>query len=393
MQDKSTEILGQPKYGQETIPSRKILILTTAYLPQVGGSELAIKNITERLPEFKFDLITSRFSPDVPSHEKIGNVDVYRVGNSLSRLSFLLPKNFLPVAVFLKARQLIARQGQYDLVHAYQASQAAGGGWLLKWAYPKIPFMLTVQEGKFLAGQSMLTRFFRYLILKKTDQATAISNYLAKYIVSQNKNVPVAIIPNGVDIDKFKASSINSKDNKTIITVSRLVEKNAVKDLIDAIAIVAKKIPDINLLIIGDGYQKNDLMKQVQILGLGENVKFLGEISNDLLPQYLAKASVFVRPSLSEGLGISFLEAMAMGVPVVATPVGGIVDFLEDGRTGLFCKVGDAQDIAEKIMTLINNEMLRQNIISRAREIILERYTWPSIAEKFRNLYETTAKN
>src|SRR5450830_1923431 len=109
----------------------RILILTTAYLPQVGGSELAIKNITDRLPEFNFDLITSRFSSNVPSFEKIGNVNVYRIGNSLSRFSFFLPKNFLPIAVFFKARQLITRQGAYDLVHAYQASQAAGGGWLL----------------------------------------------------------------------------------------------------------------------------------------------------------------------------------------------------------------------------------------------------------------------
>ncbi|MDP4001714.1 MAG: hypothetical protein Q8P69_01565, partial [bacterium] len=81
------------------IKSKRILILTTAYLPQVGGSELAIKNITDRLPEFDFDLITSRFSSNVPLYEKIGNVNVYRVGNFLSRFSFLLPKNFLPIAV------------------------------------------------------------------------------------------------------------------------------------------------------------------------------------------------------------------------------------------------------------------------------------------------------
>ncbi len=144
--------------------SRRILILTTAYLPQVGGSELAIKHVTDRLPEFEFDLITSKFSSAVPSHERIGNVNVYRVGNSLSRLSFLLPKNFLPIAVFFKARALISEHGQYRLVHAYQASQAAGGGWLLKWAYPRMPFAVSIQEGKVLQGQSPLTKLFRHLI-------------------------------------------------------------------------------------------------------------------------------------------------------------------------------------------------------------------------------------
>lgn len=373
--------------------SRRILILTTAYLPQVGGSELAIKNITERLPEFEFDLITSRFSPDVPASEKIGNVNVYRVGNSLSRLSFLLPKNFLPIAIFAKARQLMAQQGAYGLIHAYQASQAAGGGWLLKWIYPRIPFVVTVQEGKVLASQSALTRFFRYLIFKKMDAATAISAYLAAYITSQNKNLPVEIIPNGVDAEKFKSDTMDPRDTKTLITSSRLVEKNAIGDLIDAFALVSEKVPDAKLIIIGDGDQRSILEEKIQTLGLDNKVTFLGEISHDLLPQHLARATVFVRPSRSEGLGTAFLEAMAVGIPVVGTPVGGIVDFLEDGQTGLLCKVGDAQDIAEKLITLLSNEELRQSISVHAKELIRDRYTWQGIAESFRNFYGTFAKN
>jgi glycosyltransferase involved in cell wall biosynthesis len=378
-------------YMQEN--SRRILILTTAYLPQVGGSELAIKNITERLPEFEFDLITSRFSPDVPASEKIGNVNVYRVGNSLSRLSFLLPKNFLPIAIFAKARQLMAQQGAYGLIHAYQASQAAGGGWLLKWIYPRIPFVVTVQEGKVLASQSALTRFFRYLIFKKMDAATAISAYLAAYITSQNKNLPVEIIPNGVDAEKFKSDTMDPRDTKTLITSSRLVEKNAIGDLIDAFALVSEKVPDAKLIIIGDGDQRSILEEKIQTLGLDNKVTFLGEISHDLLPQHLARATVFVRPSRSEGLGTAFLEAMAVGIPVVGTPVGGIVDFLEDGQTGLLCKVGDAQDIAEKLITLLSNEELRQSISVHAKELIRDRYTWQGIAESFRNFYGTFAKN
>jgi len=337
------------------IKSRRILILTTAYLPQVGGSELAIKNITDRLLEFDFDLITSRFSSDVPLCEKIGNVNVYRVGNFLSRFSFLLPKNFLPIAVFFKARRLIAQHGPYDLVHAYQASQAAGGGWLLKWMYPQIPFLVTVQEGKILTSQSVLTRFFRYFIFKKADHATVISNYLAKYVASQNKNLPVTIIPNGVDLNKFTVSSLQFPDKeKRIITISRLVEKNGVEDLINAMSIVTKKIPDANLVIIGDGPLDKGLRFKAKDLKLENNIKFLGEIPNDLLPKYLDESTVFVRPSLSEGLGISFLEAMAAGVPIIGTPVGGIVDFLEDGETGLFCKVKDAQDIGEKYYQIKN---------------------------------------
>ena len=372
----------------------RILILTTAYLPQVGGSELAIKNITDRLPEFKFDLITSRFSSDVPANEKIGNVNVYRVGNSLSRFSFLLPKNFLPIAIFLKARKLISQHGSYDFMHAYQASQAAGGGWLLKWFYPQIPLLVTVQEGKVLTSQSWLTRFFRYLIFRKADLATVISNYLARYVASQNKNLPVALIPNGVDLNQFPVSSFQFPNKeKTVITVSRLVEKNGVKDLIGAMAIVTKTIKNVNLLIIGDGPLKEGLKSKVKSLRLEDNIEFLGEISNNQLPQYLNKAIVFVRPSLSEGLGTAFLEAMASGVAIIGTPIGGIPDFLKDRETGLFCEPENPQSIADKIVEVIENQDLKNKLIKNARELVEEKYNWDNIALKFRNIYETITKN
>lgn len=372
---------------KSTVP-RRILILTTAYLPQVGGSELAIKNITDRLPEFNFDLITSRFSSDVPSSEKINNVNVYRVGNSLSRLSFLLPKNFLPITVFLKARKLISQHGPYDLIHAYQASQAAGGGWLLKWFYPQIPFFVTVQEGKVLTGQSWLTRFFRHLIFKKADQITTISDYLAKYVQSQNRNVPIIIIPNGVNLNEFNIHNLEIRNEKTIITVSRLVEKNGIKYLIEAMAIVVKKINDVKLFIIGDGEQKEELVIKRKFLHLENNVEFLGEIPNDSLSGYLMKASVFVRPSLSEGLGTAFLEAMASGVVIIGTPVGGIPDFLKNGETGLFCDPKNPKDIADKIIEIIEDKELRQKLIINARKLVEEKYNWDNIAQEFKKIYD-----
>lgn len=371
---------------QKSTPTR-VLILTTAYLPQVGGSELAIKNITDRLPEIFFDLITSRPSKNILEFEKIGNVNVYRVGNSFGLFSFLLPKNFLPLAVFFKAHQLIQKNGPYKTIHAYQASQAAGGGWLLKWRYPKIPFMVTVQEGKVLNKQSLLTRIFRYFILRKADSVTVISNYLAQYVRSQNPKVPVVTIPNGVDLNKFRPND-NHVYSKTIITSSRLVEKNGVGDLIEAMAMVCEKIPDAKLKIIGDGPLRENYKFKIINLKLKDRVELLGEVSPDEIPQYLANADVFVRPSLSEGLGTAFLEAMASGLPIVATSVGGIPDFLKDGETGLFCKVRNPDDIASKIIKLLEDGDLRNRLIHNGRKLVEEKYDWNKIAEQFRELYE-----
>ena len=368
-----------------------VLILSTAYLPQIGGSELAVKNITDRLPDIQFDLITLRSSKNFPACEKIGNVNIYRVGDRIGFFSFLLPKNFFPISVFLKARQLILKNGRYDIIHAYQASQAAGGGWLLKWIYPKTPFLLTVQEGKDLNRQQWLLRFFRYFIFKKADAVTVISNYLAQYVRSQNSKASISVIPNGVDVAKFKPEG--EHNSKTIITSSRLVEKNGIGDLVDAIAIIKKESPDIKLLIVGSGKQAKELKTKSSLLGLENNIEFMGEVSNDLLPQYLVKASIFVRPSLSEGLGMAFLEAMAAGLPIVATPVGGIPDFLKDGETGLFCKVGDPEDIAAKINRILSDDNLRNRLILNGRRLVEEKYTWGKIADQFKNLYNSLPHN
>mgnify|MGYP001559716958 CR=1 FL=1 len=375
------------------------MILTTAYLPQVGGSELAIKNITDRLPGIYFDLITSRFSKNLPEYEKMGSVNVYRVGNSLSTFSFLLPKNFFPIAVFFKACQLIRQHGLYDIIHAYQASQAAGGGWLLKWKYPGMPFLMTIQEGKVLNRQSWLMRFFRYLIFRKADAVTVISNYLAQYVKSQNSKVPISIIPNGVDLKKFlvslprrQASGFrfpvkDKKENTIIITVSRLVEKNGVGDLIDAMAMVSNEIPNARLRIIGEGPLKESLKLKVKSLKLDNNVELLGEVPYEKIPEILAKADVFVRPSLSEGLGTAFLEAMAAGLPIIGTPVGGIPDFLKDEETGLFCKVSDPKDLADKIARILNDEKLREKIVNNAKALVAEKYDWNIIASEFAKIY------
>lgn len=375
---------------EKSTPMR-VLILTTAYLPQVGGSELAIKNITDRLPGIYFDLITSRPSKKLPEYEKMGNVNVYRVGNLFGLLSFLLPKNFLPIAVFFKACQLMSKNGPYKIIHAYQASQAAGGGWLLKWKYPHVPFMVTVQEGKDLNRQSLLMKFFRYFIFRKADLVTVISNYLGKYVRSQNPRVPIEIIPNGVDLKKFTVYGlqfpIKDKKENTIITVSRLVEKNGTGYLIEAMVIVRNEIPDVKLMILGSGPLEKVLKLKTKALNLENNIEFLGEISNDQLPQSLARAVVFVRSSLSEGLGTAFLEAMAAGLPIIGTPVGGIPDFLKDGETGLFCKVGNPIDLAEKIIRIFKDEQLRNKITTNAKALVAEKYNWDIIAEKFREVY------
>lgn len=117
------------------------------------------------------------------------------------------------------------------------------------------------------------------------------------------------------------------------MTASRLVKKNGVKDIVEALVFLPKQY---KLVVAGQGKLEKSLKSKVTNLKLEDRVIFVGFISHELLPLYLKASDIFVRPSLSEGLGNSFLEAMAAGIPVVGTPVGGIPDFLTDRETGIF---------------------------------------------------------
>lgn len=378
----------------------KILILSTAYLPHIGGSELAIKNITDRINDFEFHLITARLDKNLPKQETIGNISVFRVGGSLGSLRLLLPKNLLPLTIFLKARSLL-KKNDYKLVHAFQASGAAGAGWLLKIFYPHLKFIITMQEGKDLEGQGVLINFFRKLIIKKADSAIAISQYLKSYIKTIKKDLPVAVIPNGVDLENFSKqfsygeltnleNELSIKpDDKVVISVSRLVLKNGLDFLIEAVAVLNKNFSgqDYKLILVGDGGERKKLEDLSQKLNIMDKVIFAGSVSHDRLPIYLKISDVFVKPSRSEGLGSAFLEAMATGIPIIGTKVGGIPDFLEDRKTGLFC-LTDPVDLASKINIILENDVLKKEIIKNARLLTEEKYDWKKIAEQYRETFK-----
>lgn len=388
---------------------RRILIFSTAYLPHIGGAEVAVKEITERIGDFQFDLITARMDRKIPSTEKMGNINVYRVGFGFKTLD----KFILPFLGCLKAAGL-HKEGPYAITWSIMASQASIAAAFFKNKFPAVKLLLTLQEGdeeehlkRYAFGSGFLYRVFirpwHLLVFKRADYISAISNYLRQRALLYGIKAPVEIVPNGVDIKKFQAPISNFQKNeikqklgikegeKVIITASRLVEKNAVADIIDAMRYLQKSV---KLLILGAGPLDKNLKLKTQDLKLQDRVIFFGKYDNDTLPSYLAISDVFVRPSLSEGQGISFLEAMAAGVPIIGTPVGGIPDFLKDPSTssgqatGLFCEIRNPKSIAEKGETLLENNELHQKIIANAKKLVREEYNWDRIVVRMRNIFD-----
>ncbi len=380
----------------------RILIFSTAYMPWVGGAEIAIKEITDRLPGITFDMVTANLNGEEAPVEKMGNVTVYRLGKGM-RGKFLLP-----FSGFFMARKL-HRQHRYDIAWSVMASQASIAAAFFRMFTRGVKLILTLQEGdeedhlkRYVNGNEVLYRFFirpwHRLVFKKADLATAISTYLKKRAEGNGVKSPVVVVPNGVDLSRFlkkyaedelwtvKTMLGKTSDEKYIITTSRLVIKNAVEDIILALT----RVPSyVKLLVLGVGDEYARLQSIVREKHLSDRVMFLGHVGHSEIPKYLQISDVFVRPSLSEGMGNSFIEAMAAGVPVVATPVGGIVDFLHDGETGLFAKVHDPKSVAAQVRRLLEDSALRTHVVSKARDMVVARYDWNIIAEEMRVVFES----
>ncbi|HRY31029.1 MAG TPA: glycosyltransferase family 4 protein [Candidatus Paceibacterota bacterium] len=386
---------------------KKVLILSIAYFPKfVGGAEVALKEITDRLGDkYEFDMVTLRFDKNLASSEKLGSVNIFRVGLSAKGatpgelpLVVKLAKILAPFSIFWRAWKL-HRKNKYDLIWSMMANQAGFAGMFLKMISKKTPLVLSVQEGN---SPESIERKVRYIlpmyrkIFSSADVVQPISNFLAGFAQKMGGS-KIVVVPNGVDVEKFslakseKSPQILSElgvsgSEKIIITASRLVNKNGIEDLIRSLVFLPT---NVKLLILGAGPLEDNLKRVTENLGLFERVIFKGQVTHDDLVQYFAVADIFCRPSLSEGLGNVFLEAMASKLPVAATPVGGIVDIVVDRKTGLLAQPGDPRDLASKIDILLNDEKLRLDLVKNGFEMVSKKYDWNIIAQKMDEIFNS----
>lgn len=161
-----------------------------------------------------------------------------------------------------------------------------------------------------------------------------------------------------------------------LIFVGRLVEQKGVGDLIRAVALAADDLPDVSLMVLGEGQDRAHFEALTASLNLAERVSFLGWVDHDVVPDYLAAADIFVGPSKgAEGQGLTFIEAMQAGTPVVATPCGGIVDAVRHEETGLLVDAGAPERIAEAVRRLLSDPALAARLVRNGGDLVAREFT------------------
>jgi glycosyltransferase involved in cell wall biosynthesis len=392
---------------------KRILVFSLAYYPTfVGGAEVAIKEITDRNKDIEFHMITLRFDSTQPAEERIGNVIVHRVGFGKKgataaqtyRAAFYISKIlFVPLAA-LKARAL-HRKIRFDGMWAMM-SYMLFPLVLLRWTGVRIPYALTLQEGDpfehmferwYIGPFASLLRFG----FRKATVVQAISTFLAKWAVHFGHKKPIEVIPNAADVAHFSHRcsdaaldtvhiGLNRKEGDVwLISTSRLVHKNAIDDVIRALKFLPAHVHFANLGL-GPDYENLEALAQKE--GVSDRVHLLPHVSHDVMPSYLQACDIFIRPSRSEGMGISFIEAMAAGLPVIATQEGGIADFLFDEKrnpdkptTGWAVDKNAPEQIAAAVKDIIARPEKVKEVVATAKKMVMEKYDWNLIARDMRN--------
>ena len=264
-----------------------------------------------------------------------------------------------------------------------------------------IPIIATVHRAE-VDVVTNPTYFFRKHALARFARIIAVSNHTKSLAVKAGvKDSKINVIYNSCD-EKFflytkDKESLRKKHNflsndKLILFVGNLIKRKGVALLIESLKLVRRNVPNFISVIVGQGEELQNLKTLVDKYDLSDHVKFYGRVTKKELSELNTIADVFVLPSTSEGHSVALLEAMASGLPIVASDIEGNRESVEDGVTGLLFKNGNAESLAEKLITILTNQDLRQTFSINSSEIYLKKFSTKSQIDNYLKLYNSLIK-
>jgi glycosyltransferase involved in cell wall biosynthesis len=232
-----------------------------------------------------------------------------------------------------------------------------------------------------MIGEEHKTTLFD-VCLKAVDYLVTGNRTMAEYY-HKTFNVPnekIRIMPNWVNLQRFDAKRFikeEAREKKVVLFVHWLSERKGAQHL----AQIAEDV-DAVFIVVGDGPYREKLEAEIKEKNLGERMKLVGEVPNTKIPEYFAAADVFIMPSMEEGFPRVLLEAMAMGVPFVASDVGGVRDILTEQQQKFVVPAGDVGCFTEKLKKLLQDGALRKDLKAEGEKKVLE-YSKEKVVKRF----------
>ena len=373
----------------------KVLFITNDFGPRAGGIETFIIGLIERRAFASTIVYTSaqENSQEYDANwEKKFGVKVVRDSSKIllptpkvaRRISKLVKTENIKTVAFGAAAPLgllahsIKRAGIVRIVALTHGHEV--------WWARVFPFNLLMRRiGRGVDSLTYLGEYTHQMISRALDQRAKLAM--------------VKIAP-GIDTQHFRPrnsedlrKSLNLAEKKVIVCVARLVHRKGQDRLIEAMPQILRSVPNAHLLIVGEGPYRQHLVKRVSQLKIEDAVTFVGRIGYEQLPEYICVGDLFAMPSRSrfwglevEGLGISYLEASACGLPVIAGSSGGAPDAVDEGKSGVVVSGIDNDAIAKAVVKLLNDPETSKTMGHYGRNWVVEKWRWEIWSEAFEQL-------
>lgn len=367
----------------------RVLLLNYEYPPLGGGAATATMNLLKEYSNrigIDVTLVTSSVGgyheEQIGENIKICFLDINKKGDLHNQSLKDLLKYSLQCS-----KWLAKNKNDYDLIHAFFGvpcgflAMLTGKPYIVSLRGSDVPFY----SEKFKKLDKFVFQYLDKIIWKKAKYVIANSEGLRDLAYKTYNKKKIDVIYNGVDIDKYYPSK-KFPQKFIVVSTSRLIERKGLDYLIKAFKDFSRQKEDSELRFYGDGAQANELKQLTENEKIARKVHFYGDTSREKLQEELRKSSVFVLPSLNEGMSNALLEAMASGLPVIATDVGGTKE-LVNGDNGFVIRQKNVKDIQDALEKLYLDNKLRVNMGRRSREKA-EKMSWKNMADSYLSLYK-----
>jgi glycosyltransferase involved in cell wall biosynthesis len=261
------------------------------------------------------------------------------------------------------------------------------------------PALLFTEHGRHQPDYPRRKRMlFNRLFLERRDRVVAVGEAVRRALIT-NEGLPaerVAVIYNGIDLTRYEgvgperaAVRLEIGVDANAFLLIQVARLDYLKDHATAVRTlerVVRQRPEARLVLVGDGPERQKIAQLVDELGLGGHVRFLGQRGD--VPRLLRAAEVFLLTSISEGIPLTIIEALAAGLPVVATRVGGMTEIVEEGQTALLAPAGDGAALAEHVLRLAAQPALRAALAERGRAVAVAKFSEPQMHAGYVRLYQ-----
>jgi colanic acid/amylovoran biosynthesis glycosyltransferase len=300
-----------------------------------------------------------------------------------------LPEAAKATVVFAEAVALarIAVRDRAAHVHAHFANHPATAAWVVH-RLTGIPFSFTAHANDLFTGPPLLEHTAadaRFVI--------AISEYNRRLLLDRCPSARVEVVHCGVDAERYAPKPLDARDRNRVVCVASLSSKKGHVHLIDALALLAEAHPSIALDLVGDGPERDNIVGRARDRGVADRVRLQGARSSEDVRAALARARMFALPSVRlrsgrmEGIPVALMEAMASGVPVIASRLSGIPELVEDGVTGLLVPPGNPLALAVAMARILEDDVLAAELARSARELVERSFSLAGETQRLGDLF------